>query len=151
MTITFPTELDVLITRAFDAPIGLVFDVLFKEEHVRNTFPPFGEEMKTCSIDLRVGGSYHFVMQTSDGTDMSFRGTFIEIDPPTRVVQTWAYEGWPDTEAVETVDLEENDGVTTMTWRMAFRDEAGRAHMTKYDGIEAGFDNVERYLRSLVG
>jgi hypothetical protein len=37
-----------------------------------------------------------------------------------------------------------------MTWKLAFRDRAGRDHMTKYDGIEASWDNVEAYLRTLL-
>ena len=60
------------------------------------------------------------------------------------------YEGWPDAEAVESMDLHESDGVTTMTWRLEFRDKAGRDHMTKFDGIEANFDHVEDLLRSLL-
>jgi hypothetical protein len=47
-------------------------------------------------------------------------------------------------------DLHESGGVTTLTWSLAFRNQAGRDHMTKYDGIEANFDNVEAYLRSLL-
>ena len=149
MTIAFPNDLEILITREFEAPIGLVFDVFTKPEHVRKTFAPFGEEVTVCEIDLRVGGDYHFVMVTDDGTEMSFRGTYLEVEPPARTVQTWQFEGWPDAEAVETMDLHETGGVTTMTWAMAFRDQAGRDNMTKYDGIEAGFDNVAEYLRSL--
>jgi uncharacterized protein YndB with AHSA1/START domain len=103
-----------------------------------------------CSIDLRVGGNYHFVMVTDDGTECSFRGTYLEIEPPTRTVETWLFDGWPDAEAVESMDLQEANGVTTLTWKLAFRDQAGRAHMTKFDGIEANFDNVEDYLRSLL-
>ena len=148
--IEFPNELDIVITREFEAPIGLVFDVLTQPEHVRNTFAPFGEEVTEVSIDLRVGGSYHQVFVTPDGTEMSFRGTYLEVQPPTRIVNTWRYEGWPDTEAVETVDLHETDGVTKLTWKLAFRDQAGRDHMTKFDGIEANFDNIEDYLRSLL-
>ena len=48
------------------------------------------------------------------------------------------------------MDLHETDGVTKLTHRLAFRDKAGRDHMTKTDGIEASFDNVEDYLRSLL-
>ena len=148
-TIEFPSDLEILMTREFEAPIELVFDVFTKQEHVRNTFPPFGEEMAVCDIDLRVGGEYHYVMVTDDGREMSFRGTFLEIEPPTRMVQTWLFEGWPDAEAVETVDFHETAGVTTMTWKLAFRDQAGRDHMTRYDGIEANWDNLEAYLRTL--
>lgn len=148
--IEFPSELEILVTRAFDAPIALVFDVFTKPEHVRNTIAPYGEEVTVCSIDLRVGGSYHFVFVTDDGTEMSFRGTYLEVEPPTHTVQTWLYEGWPGAEAVETMDLHEADGVTKLSWRLAFRDKAGRDRMTKFDGVVANFDNVEEYLRSLL-
>jgi len=148
--IEFPNELEILLTREFDAPIALVFDVLTKPEHVRKHFAPFGEEVTVCSIDLRVGGDYHIVMVTDDGTECSFRGTYLEVEPPTRTVQTWLFDGWPGVEAVESMDLHETHGVTTLTHRLAFRDKAGRDHMTKYDGLEASFDNVEEYLRSLL-
>ena len=69
-----------------------------------------------------------------DGTECSFRGTYLEIEPPTRIVETWLFEGWPDVEAVETVDLNETDGVTKLTHKLAFRDKAGRDHMTRSDG-----------------
>ena len=148
--IEFPNDLDIVITREFDAPIGLVFDVSTKPEHVRKTIAPFEEEVTECSIDLRVGGSYHFVFVTDDGTECSFRGTFLEVEPPTRTGQTWLFDGWPDAEAVESMDLHETDGVTKLTYRLAFRDKAGRDHMTKYDGLLANFDNEEDLLRSLL-
>jgi len=149
--IEFPNDLEIVITRDFDAPIELVFDVFTKPEHVRKTIAPFGEEVTVCSIDLRVGGNYHFVFVTDDGTECSFRGTYLEVEPPTRTVETWLFDGWPGVEAVESLDLHETDGVTKLTHRLAFRDQAGRDHMTKYDGIEANFDNIEDYLRSLLG
>ena len=148
--INFPNDLEIVITREFDAPIALVFDVFTKPEHVRKTFAPFGEEVTVCSIDLRVGGNYHIVMVTDDGTECSFRGTYLEVEPPTRTVQTWLFEGWPGAEAVESMDLHETERGTKLTHRLAFRDKAGRDHMTKFDGLEANFDNVEDYLRSLL-
>ena len=148
--VDFPNDLEIVITREFDAPIELVFDVHTKPEHMRKTIAPFGEEVTECSIDLRAGGNYRFVFITDDGTECSFRGTFIEVEPPTRTVQTWLFEGWPDAEAVESMDLHEASGVTKMTYSLAFRDKAGRDHMTKFDGHAANFDNVEDLLRSLL-
>jgi uncharacterized protein YndB with AHSA1/START domain len=148
--VEFPTELEILTTREFDAPLELVFDVLTKPEHVRNWFAPFIDVVTVCSIDLRVGGSYHIVFVTEDGTECSFRGTYLEVEPPTRTVATWLFEGWPDAEAVETVELHETDGVTKLTMRLAFRDEAGRAHMQGSDGQEDSFNKLEDYLRSLL-
>ena len=88
---------------------------------------------------------------TDDGTECAFRGTFTEVEPPARTVATWLFEGWPDAEAVESMDLHEADGVTTLTWTMAFHDKAGRDHMTMYDGIEANLDKMEDLLASLLG
>jgi hypothetical protein len=48
------------------------------------------------------------------------------------------------------MDLHETDGVTKLTYRLAFRDKAGRDHMTQYDGLLANFDNEEDLLRSLL-
>jgi uncharacterized protein YndB with AHSA1/START domain len=148
--IEFPSELDILLTRDFAAPIQLVFDVLTKPDHVGHWFAPFEDKMTVCSIDLRVGGRYHMVFVTEDGTECSFRGTYLEVEPPTRIVDTWLFEGWPEAEAVETVDLHETDGVTTMTSKLAFRDKAGRDHMTKFDGMEDSYDKMADYLRSLL-
>ena len=148
--IEFPNELEIVQTREFEAPIGLVFDVFTKEEHVRRTIAPFGEEVTFCSIDLRLGWDYHFVFVTDEGYECSFRGTFLEVEPPTRTVQTWLFEGWPDAHAVESMDLEEIDGGTRLTYTLSFRDKAGRDHMTKHDGLEANLDNIDAYLTSLL-
>lgn len=148
--VEFPNDLEIVVTREFDAPIELVFDVLTKLEHVRKHFAPFGEEVTVCSIDLRVGGNYHFVFVTDDGTECSFRGTYLEVEPPTRTVATWLFEGWPDAQAVETVELHEADGVTTLTINLAFRDQAGRDHMNATDGFADSSNKMEVYVRSLV-
>lgn len=148
--IEYPSELVIVTTRKFDAPLQLVFDVFTKPEHVRNWFAPFTDEVTECSIDLRVGGSYHIVSVTEDGRECSFRGTYSEVEPPTRTVATWLFEGWPDADAVETVELREEDGVTTLTMTMVFNDQAGRDHMTRHDGQEDSLDKLEDYLASLL-
>jgi uncharacterized protein YndB with AHSA1/START domain len=74
----------------------------------------------------------------------------LEIEPPTRTVATWLFEGWPEADAVESVDLHETDGVTKLTMTLAFRDKAGRDHMTKSDGQEDSFDKLDDYLKSLL-
>jgi uncharacterized protein YndB with AHSA1/START domain len=150
--IEFPSDLEIVLTREFDAPIQLVFDVLTKPEHVSKWFAPFGEEVTVCSIDLRVGGHYHIVMVTDDGTECSFRGTYLEIEPPTRTVETWVFEGRPHLETVETVELHEADGVTKMTVRTTYRDKASRDEGIKngFDGVEDSFDQLEDLLRSLL-
>ena len=106
--------------------------------------------MTECSIDLRVGGNYRSSFVTGDGTVFSFSGIYLEVEPPVRTVETWHFNCWPDVEAVETMELQERDGVTTFNWRLAFRDKAGRDHMTGFDGQQDSLDEIEDILRSLL-
>ena len=149
--IEFPSDLEIVTTREFDAPIELVFDVLTKPEHVSKWGATPPDQMKECSIDLRVGGTYHYCFVTEDGTECSFHGTYLEVEPPIRTVETWLFDGWPDAEAIETMQLHETDGVTTLTMGLAFRDKAGRDHMTRFDGQQDSFDAMEDILTSLLG
>jgi uncharacterized protein YndB with AHSA1/START domain len=146
----YPNALTLVTTREFDAPLELVFDVLTKPEHVRHWFAAFNDQVTVCEIDLRVGGDYHIVAVTPDGRECSFRGTYAEVERPTRTVQSWLFEGWPDAWADETTELRETDGVTTLTNTMVFRDQAGRDHMQKTDGQEDSWNKLEDYLRLLV-
>jgi uncharacterized protein YndB with AHSA1/START domain len=131
---------------------------LTKPEHSRNWARRSPQKTTSCEIDLRVAGNYHYAFGTEDGTVCSSRGTYLEIDPPLWTVETWLFNGWPDAEAVETMQLHETDGVTTLTMSQAFRDEAGRGHLTQAmadqgatNGLQAGFDAMEHILRSLLG
>jgi len=150
--VEFPRELEIVTTRKFDAPIELVYDVLTKPEHIRHWFAPFEDTVTVCDVDLRVGGDYHIVFVTPDGKECSFRGTYLELDRPHKSVHTWWFEGWgPDTDAVETDTLDEEDGVTTLTVTMVFNSAYGRSHM-RFDGPDgqgSSFDKLEDYLRSL--
>jgi uncharacterized protein YndB with AHSA1/START domain len=157
--IEFPSELEILVTRDFDAPIALVFDVLTKPEHVRRWGATPPDQMIECSIDLRVGGSYSYCFVTEDGTKCSFHGTYLEVEPPTRTVETWLFDGWPDADAIETWELHETDGVTTLTMRLAFRDKAGRDNypargpeayeLSSDGGFKDSLDMMEEILSSL--
>jgi uncharacterized protein YndB with AHSA1/START domain len=145
----YPNELEIVQTREFHAPIGLVFDVLTKPEHLRQWFAPFEDQLTVCDIDLRVGGDYHIVGVTPDGVECSFRGTYAEVDAPNRTAQSWTFEGWDNVWADEVTVLSERDGVTTIVNTLTFRDQPGRDHMSKTDGQEDSWDKLDAYLQSL--
>ena len=148
--IELPNELDVVMTRKFDAPIALVFDVLTKAEHVeqmvRSVFVP-GDGV--LNRPTRRRGLPHGVRERGRSRVLVPRHLpgGRAADPDRRDV---AVEGWPDAHAVETVELREAHGVTTMTSTSSFRDQAGRDHMTTFDGQEDSYDKMEDLLRSLL-
>jgi uncharacterized protein YndB with AHSA1/START domain len=133
--------------RTFEAPLALVFEALTKPEHVRVWFPADNAPLHICKIDLRVGGAYHFAWYAPGGVECSFRGTFLEIESPTRIVRTWLFEGWPDDEAVETVTLTEEGGRTTMTETLDFRaPEHLGDHFRDHAGAQASYDKLDGLL-----
>ena len=94
----------VTVRRRFSAPGSLVFEALTQPERISAWFPADDVPLHICEVDLRVGGDYHYAWYAPNGTECSFRGSFSEIQPPTRIVCTWLFEGWPDDEAIETVN-----------------------------------------------
>jgi len=113
--VTLPSDLEIQVVRNFDAPADLVFEVWTTPEHIRNWWGYPEHEMTVCEMELRVGGTYRFAAQIPDFGEMAFHGVNLEIDRPRRLVSTEIYEAFPDVEAVNTLTLEEADGVTTMT------------------------------------
>lgn len=151
-TFTTPSELEIMSTRVVDAPRRLVWDAFTKPEHVRKwMLGPEGWSMPVCEIDLRPGGTWHFVWRRAEGTEMAMTGVYREVTPPERIVQTesWGAE-WPET--VNTLTLTEERGKTTITQRMVYptkeaRDAALKTGMK--EGMAISFDRLEAYLRSV--
>jgi uncharacterized protein YndB with AHSA1/START domain len=75
----------------------------------------------------------------------------LEIERPTRIVATWLFEGWPNDEAVETMTLEEVDGVTTLTDVLKFKDRTslGDHFQGNNEGMQTSFDQLEDLLAEL--
>ena len=80
-TVTLPTDEQILIRREFDAPKHLVYKAFTTPELVERWWTAKRGEMKTCEIDLRVGGKWRYVMQTPDGIEVGFHGEYREIEP----------------------------------------------------------------------
>lgn len=146
--VTLPSDTEIKIVRQFDAPAHLVFDVWTTPEHVRNWWGWETDQMKVCEIDLRVGGGYRFV--AGDGNrEVAFRGTYQEIERPRRLVATEVYEPYPESESVNTLTLEEDNGVTTMSILVAHQTQEAR-DATVASGMESGLqhslDRVDKIL-----
>ena len=151
-TFTTPSDREVAMTRVFDAPRELVFEAWTSPEHVPQWLTgPEGWSMPVCEIDLRPGGTWHFVWRQSDGTDMEMSGEYREIVPPERVVSTERWGGdWPET--VNTLAFDEQDGKTTVTLTVTYpsqeaRDAAMATGMK--DGADMSFDRLAQYLRTM--
>jgi uncharacterized protein YndB with AHSA1/START domain len=67
-------------------------------------------------MDFRNGGKWRMVHRRPDGgPEFGFHGEYLEIVRPEKITWTFEFEGAPGHVAVETVTLEERDGITTLT------------------------------------
>ena len=115
--VTLPTDEEILITREFDAPKHLVYKAWTTPELVSRWWPGRRGEMKSAEIDLRVGGTWRYVMEAGGGHEVGFHGEYREIVPNERIVNTEVYEGIPggdDDPALNLVTFTEVDGRTIL-------------------------------------
>ena len=84
--VTLPTDEQILITREFDAPRNLVYRAYTTPELVKRWWSGERGEVTSAEIDLRVGGSWRYVMVAHGDFEVAFHGEFREIVPDERIV-----------------------------------------------------------------
>jgi uncharacterized protein YndB with AHSA1/START domain len=152
LELSTPSDREIAMTRVFDAPRHLVFDALTKPELIaRWLLGPEGWAMPVCEVDLRAGGTFHYLWRNdADRKEFGLHGTFREITPPERIVHSENFdEPWYPNDATVTTTFEERDGQTTLTLTMLFvtreaRDEALESGMET--GVAASYDRLEQLL-----
>jgi uncharacterized protein YndB with AHSA1/START domain len=100
------------LTRRIEAPPEAVFRYFTDPERFKMWLGVDAE------LDPTPGGEYR--IQMTNGTRVSACGTFVELDPPRRVVFTWGFDGLdglpPGTSTVE-VTLTPDDDATVVVLR----------------------------------
>src|SRR6267378_727033 len=136
LQVATPTDREIVMTRVFDAPRTLVFDAFSKPELLKRWFGPRGWSLVVCEVDLRVRGTFRFVMRGPDGRDMGMRGVYREIVPPERSVHTESFDDYPGESQVTAV-LVEQGGKTTLTATVLYPSKEVRDIVVK-SGMEHG-------------
>jgi uncharacterized protein YndB with AHSA1/START domain len=148
--VTLPTDEEILITREFDAPRHLVYRAWTTPELVMRWWSGHRGEMKIADIDLRVGGTWRYVMVAKGGYEVAFHGEYREIVTDERIVTTEVYEGMPEVgePAVDTVTFAEADGRTTLELLMTVSSKEMR-DMILETGMEIGIQEQMDVLEEL--
>jgi uncharacterized protein YndB with AHSA1/START domain len=152
LTVTTPSEREIVMTREFDAPRDLVFEAHTSCEHMSRWWGPRKYEVVSCEIDFRPGGKYRIVHRGPDGDEHAFRGEFREIVHPGRLVWTFEYEGFPGNISVQTLTLEQHDGMTTLTATIVFdtvEERDGMLQSGMSEGAAETYDRLDEYLEIL--
>jgi uncharacterized protein YndB with AHSA1/START domain len=152
LTVRTPSDREIVLVRAFDAPRRLVFDALTRPDLLRRWFGAHGWRLVACAVDLRVGGAWRFVSEGPDGERMGQGGVYRAVRPPERLVCTERFDdqSYPG-DTVVTHDLAERDGVTTLTSTLRYASREGRDTTLRYPMRRGFAESCERLDAVLAG
>src|SRR6202022_3575404 len=86
-------DLELVITRIFDAPRELVFKAWSEPDRAMRLWRPQGFTTAHCEMDVRPGGAYRVCMRSPEGTEHWQRGICREVVEPERLVFSFAWGG----------------------------------------------------------
>jgi len=155
--ITMPTDREIVVTRIFDAPRELVWEMWTEAKHLKHWWGPKGWSLPVCEVDFRPGGEWFYCMQ---GPDMLSCGkaVYTEIVKPERFGYKDMFvdadgsllEGMPVAES--TARFIERGGATLVTNSTTYATKAERdkvIEMGVEEGIDQTLDRLEAYLETL--
>jgi uncharacterized protein YndB with AHSA1/START domain len=143
-------DLDIIITRIFDAPRELVFEAFTDPKHIERFWGPDGFTSTVRELDLRPGGAFRIEMRGPDGAAYPCEGNYREVVPPERIV----YSGGPDCghpcggglppRAVVTISFADKGGKTALTVHTRFESGADRKAALGMDYVMGWAQTLER-------
>lgn len=138
MTVTTPSDREIVLTRVFDAPRPVVFQMMTDPHLIPQWWGPHGYTTIVDKAEMKVGGAWRYIQRMPNGEETAFRGVYREITPPERLVFTFEWEGLPGHVLIETVVFEEVEGgKTRVTDTSLFHTTEERDGML-HSGMEAG-------------
>lgn len=148
-TVTTPSDREIHCERVFDAPRDRVYAAYTDPALIPEWWGPRSMTTTVDAMDVRAGGSWRFVMRGADGSETGFRGTYREVTPPERIVQTFEWEGMPGHVSVETATFEDLGDRTRVVTTSIFHTTEERDGMLG-SGMEVGLNETYQRLDELL-
>lgn len=155
LTVTTPSDTEVVMTREFDAPRQLVWEAMSKPQYIKRWCSGMpGWTMTRCEDDPRAGGRFVWEWTGPNGERMRISGDNLEVVPPEKYVRTETFEMLgmdcpPMGTQHVTLSLKEIGDRTHMTLLLAYaskeaRDGAVASGMA--DGVELSYGRLDAIL-----
>jgi uncharacterized protein YndB with AHSA1/START domain len=108
------SERELVVTRTFNAPARIVFEAWTKPELFKQWWVPksMGMFLRSCEMDVRVGGRYRLVFGHDASHPAEFFGRYLDATPHSRLV--WTNDEGGEDGPVTTVTFEEKGGKTLL-------------------------------------
>jgi uncharacterized protein YndB with AHSA1/START domain len=146
-----PNVPTIRIIRDFDAPRDRVFRAWVDPALVVKWLGPKSTEMRIDQWDIRTGGNYRYAA-VQDGEEVAgFFGSFHEVRPSERLVQTFTWEGMPDGVSLETMTFEDLGDGRTRTVGLSVVDSFESRDAIMASGMDVGVIEGYEKLDALLG
>ena len=154
LTVTTPTDNQIVITRQFDAPRHLVFACYTQPALIRRWLNGAeGWIMTVCEFDARVGGKYRYEWKAPSGYVMGMGGVVTAIEPVSHVASAELFDDdWTGGETVSALTFDEASGRTTLVNTITYASKDARDGALKTpmaEGMEFGFKKLDTVLVEL--
>jgi uncharacterized protein YndB with AHSA1/START domain len=155
LKITTPSDLEIAMTREFDAPRHLVFDAMTQPQYVRRWLGCAEYPVAVCEIDLRVGGAYRFTLPArGGGGHVTLQGIYREVLRPERVVfvERILMPGFTSDEYQVTTSFADIDGRTRLTTTILHQTKEnrdGQLNSGIEKGVEPAYDRLAEVVASM--
>jgi len=146
-----PGRQELFITREFEAPRELVFKAFTDPKLIVKWLGPRMLKMKLDKFEPKSGGSYRYLHVDPNGNEFGFHGVVHDLTAPERIIQTFEFEGLPESGHVvlETVKFEAlPDNRTRIINQSVFQSVEDRDGMVK-SGMEWGVNESHQRLDEL--
>ena len=143
------SELELAVTRIFDAPAHIVFKAWTNPELFMRWWAPksMGMTLRSCEMDVRTGGTYRLEFGNDAENTWAFFGKYLEVVPPTRLV--WTNEE-NENDAISTVTFLEEGGKTLLTFSEVYPTKEALAEgQGGLDGTPEQFEQLDELLATL--
>ena len=142
---------ELVVTRTFDAPPGIVFRAWSQPELFRRWWMPksvSGVSLISCEMDVRTGGKYRLEFAFGGSDTMAFYGKYLEVVPDERIVWT-NDEG--EEGAVTTVTFQDQGGKTLLTFHEVYPSEEAleEALQGSAAGLPEQLEQLDELLSSM--
>lgn len=95
------------ISREFEATAAKVFRAHADPDIYAKWSGPRNMTTTVRGWDFRSGGSWRYDTSDSEGNKFGFSGSFHEVRPNELIVQTFSFDGYPDSVSLERLTLED--------------------------------------------
>ena len=150
-----PGKQEIIITREFNAPRGVVFKAFTDPKLYKEWIGPRELETEIDVFESKDGGSWRYIQKDPEGNQFAFHGVNHEVLPSERIIGTFEFEGLPESghvilQAVYLKSLPDNrTSMTNINVFLNVEDRDGMLQSGMEEGVVDSYKRLDELLEKM--